>query len=724
LTKNTLPSVGQQPEKYIRNIRDYVLRPWSIFLGIHRHDLSADILAGLTVAAVAIPQAIAYASIAELPPHVGLYTAAVAAIIASLWGSSRFLATGPVNAVSLLVLPPLLAVAVPGTPQYLMAASLLAVMAGLIIIVLALLRFGAIVTLVSRSVLVGFVTGVALHIAAGQARHLLGLDVSASPELYETVRSIIDNLSESHRISAALGLGSMLLMVILRKWGSRIPAGLLTVTLSALVVQFLGLEDHGVRVIGQIPRSLPPPSWISTGMLPDLNMIRSLLIGATAVAALGLVEAVAASQSLARRSGDRLDPNQEFFGQGLANVVSGLFSGYACSGSFTRSALAHQSGAKSHLTGVFTGLAILAALLLLAPYAGVIPRATIAGVLLVIAGGMVDWRAIHRVLQTSKLETTIMSLTFLATLVLPLDFAILSGIIFSLAFFVLRSSLPRVYPVVPDAHYQHLIHDPKLPVCPQLGLINIRSPLFFGAVFHIEDELRHNHERYPGQRILVLRMHAVEQIDMSGIEMLESTINIYRQMGGDVFLIRPRQPVLIKLQKSGLIDNTLGHDHILNQEGAIEYLFEHIIDSQICIYECEHRIFAECQTVVKHVYGDYVPSAPQDPMGHHLQVSPVDFQKLINKPDALLLDVREPAEYRRAHLPNAKLYPLRKLIKRAADLPRDRMLLLACRSGRRTARALFVLEDLGYERLVGLRGGILAWRAAKLPVDVEDQAPE
>ena len=183
-----------------------------IIRGIHRQDLSADLLAGLTVAAVAIPQAIAYASIAELPPHVGLYSAAVAAIIASLWGSSRFLATGPVNAISLLVFPLLLAVAIPGTPHYLLAASLIAIMAGLITIVLALLRFGAIVTLVSRSVLLGFVTGVSLHIAAGQMRHLLNLGVPASPELHETIRSVIHHLPESHPISTALGLGSMLLI--------------------------------------------------------------------------------------------------------------------------------------------------------------------------------------------------------------------------------------------------------------------------------------------------------------------------------------------------------------------------------------------------------------------------------------------------------------------------------------------------------------------------------
>jgi SulP family sulfate permease len=718
---NTLSSVGQTSEQIARNAKDYVLRPWYILRAVRRENIPADLLAGLTVATVAIPQAIAYASIAELPPYVGLYTAAVAAVVGSLWGSSRFLATGPVNSQSLLVLPLLLAVAAPGTPEYLLAAGVIAVMAGLISIGLALLRLGPVVTLASRSVLLGFVAGVALYIAVGQVRHLLALDVPPSPALYDTVRNIMGAVDQTSGMSATLGLGALSLMIILRRIGSRVPRGLLTITLSAVAVWLFGLDQRGVTLIGDFSRTLPRPTWVATAMLPDMQMIWSLVIGSAAVTALGLVEAVAASQTLARLSSDRVDYNQEFFGQGMAKLAAGLFSGYPCSGSFTRSTLSHQSGAKSALAGVFTGLTVMAAMLLLAPYAHYIPRPAIAGVLLVIAWGMVDWRAIRRVARTSHSETAIMIVTFAATVLLPLDFAILSGIVFSLAIFVVRSSLPRVYPVVPDPTHRHLVFNPSAPVCPQLGLMNVRGPLFFGAVYHIEEELRLNLERHPGQRTLVLRMHAVDQCDMSGIEMLESTVQTYRKMGGDVFLVRPRKPVLDVLIQSGFLDTTLGRDHILEQEGAIEYLFEHDIDPPVCTYECEYRVFSECQTVVKHSYGDDVPPAPLDPYGHHLQVPPDEFQELMADPAAMLLDVREPSEYRHAHIPEARLMPLRELLTSARDLPHDRLLLLACRSGRRATRALYVLEDFGYKRLAGLRGGILAWRAAGLPVEVEDE---
>jgi SulP family sulfate permease len=714
--------VASQPEQWVRNLWTYLLRPIAVFHEFRRDNVPADLIAGLTVAAVAIPQGIAYASIAELPPHVGLYTAAVGAIVGSLWGSSRFLATGPVNASSLLVLPLLLGVALPGTPEYLVAASVIALLAGIMGIALALMRFGAIVTVASRSVLLGFVAGAALHIGIGQTRHLLGLDVQAAPQLYENVIAIVKDLNNVHIATVTTGIGALLLMVALRRMGPRVPAGLLTITASALAALLFGLEDRGVRIVGEIPRTLPPLTWVANGIFPDLRMVQSLVIGSAAVAALGLVEATAASQTLARRVGERLDFNQEFFGQGLAKIAAGLFSGYPCSGSFTRSALAQQSGARTHLAGVVTGVTVLAAMLLMAPYARLIPRAAIAGVLLVIAWGMVDGSAVRRTLRTSRSEAAIMTATFIATLLLPLDFAILAGIVFSLAMFVARSSLPRVYPVVPDATYRHLLHDPKRPVCPQLGLMNIRGPLFFGAVYHIEEELRLNYERHPGQRTLMLRMHGVDQCDMSGVDMLDATVQAYRQMGGDVYLVRLRKPVKDVLVQSRFIGRTLGPDHILEQESAIQYLFEHDIDPAICTYECEHRVFSECQTVTKHAYGDHVPSAPLDPHGHRLQVSPDEFSKLMAHSRALLLDVREPAEHRRAHLPGARSMPLRELLSAAADLPRDRPILLACRSGRRAARALFVLEDLGYDQVVGLRGGILAWRAAGLPVDIEGNA--
>lgn len=713
------PSEGPAPlEGFHQGIRDYVARPWAVLRDYRRADLSPDLLAGVTVAAIAIPQAIAYASIAELPPQYGLYTALIGAIVGSLWGSSRFLATGPTNGVSLLVLPVLLAVAQPGSTEFLIAASTVAVMVGLLKIGLALLRFGALVTLASRAVLTGFATGAAIHIAVGQLKHLLRIDVPVAPELFLTSTRIIKQLPTTHLPSLAIGLGTLAALLLLRRIGPRGSSALGAIILAGIAVASLGLEDRGVSLVGAIPHTLPPFTWRSLESLPDLAMISSLAMGGLAVTLLGLVEAVASAHTLARRTGERLDSNQEFFGQGMACVAAGLFSGYPCSGSFTRSALAHQSGARTPLTGVMTGVTILAGMLLFAPWARFIPRPAIAGVLLAIAWGMVDRAAIRRVFKTSRTESAIMAVTFFATITQPLDFAILAGVLFSLGFFVLRSALPRVYPVFPDATYRHLVHRSDAPACPQIGLMNIRGPLFFGAVYHIEEELRHNLEDNPGQAVLVLRMHGVDICDLSGIEMLESTVNRYRSLGGDVFLVRPRKPVREVMEQSGFLD-LLGRDHILPQEGAIEFLFDRVIDPIVCVYGCEHRVFAECQAIVKHPSSEHLPVLPHRSLDVAKFLEPAAFRELVEGGNAVVIDVREPEEYRLGHLAGSILLPLRTLYDSVGELPRDRMLLIVDRSGRRTARAMQTLRDLEFESYRGLKGGVLAWRAAGFPLAVE-----
>jgi SulP family sulfate permease len=704
-----------------RGFAQYLTRPVELFRSYRLADLSPDLIAGATVAAVAIPQAIAYASIAELPAQYGLYAAVVAAVVGSLWGSSRHLATGPVNAVSLLVLPVLLAVAEPGSPLFLIAASFVALMVGALDIGLAMLRFGAVVTLASRSVLLGFTAGAAIHIGVGQLKHLLRLEVTATPELYRTVLAITAQLEATHLLSLGLGLATLIALILLSRLGPRVPAALIAVTAAAAAVAVLGLEDQGVRVVGAIPRSLPPFTFGSVTQLPDFHTIRALSVGALAVAALGLVEAVASAQTLAKRSGDRIDANQEFFGQGLANIASGLFSGYPCSGSFTRSSLSFQIGARTRMAGVLTGAIILIGMLALAPYAHFIPRSAIAAVLLVVAWSMIDREGTRRALMTSRTEAAVMGITFVATLTLPLDFAVLAGILFALAFFVIRSSLPRVYPVVPDSTYRHLVHDPDKPDCPQLGIMNIRGPLFFGAVYHVEEELRHNLESHPGQSLLMLRMHGVDSCDLSGIEMLESTVKTYRDLGGDVVLVRLRQPVEEVMDHTGFLEETLGLDHVLPQEGAIEYLFDQVLDPVVCSYECERRVFAECHGIEKHQYAIQIPSVVRRGLVFERHLDAARFQELATRDDALIVDVREPEEYQRGHLPGARLLPLRRLLEEVSDLPHDRTLLLACRSGRRTARAMHVLLEMEFENIWGLRGGILAWRAEGLPEAISPQ---
>ena len=699
----------------------FFLAPLTLFRTYRRSSLSPDLVAGLTVAAIAIPQAIAYASIANLPPDTGLYTAGVAAIVGSLWGSSRYLSTGPTNATSLLVLSLLLPVAAPDTPEFLLAAGVIAVLAGTVRLVLAFLRFGALVTLASRSVLVGFAAGAAVLIAVGQLRPLLHLDIEVTPDLYRNVIALTESIGLAHLPSLALGAATVVLIVVITWLSPRAPATLLAIVGASVVVWLLGAEANSFAIVGHVPRSLPPFTWQTGGGLPDFEMIRALVLGSTAVAALGLVESSASAQTLARRAGQRLDQNQEFFGQGLANVVTGLLSGYACSGSLTRSSLAYHAGAKTRLSGAISGVVVLIAMLLFAPLAGQIPKAALAGVIFVVAYEMVDRAAIARVFKTSKTEAAITAATFIATLTLPLEFAILTGVVLSLAFFIVRSSLPRVYATVPDESYRHCVEVGDQPSCPQLGVVTIRGPLFFGATYHIEEELRHHHEQYPGQSLLAIRMEGVDICDLSGVEALEATLKTYRKLGGDLFLIKVRKPVLAVLQSSGFID-TLGGDHILDEETAVEHLFEEVLDPIICVYECEHRVFAECQGVDKHLYENTIPPFAHAFHRHHEQLIDLEqFTEHLERDNALVLDVREPDEYARCHIPGSRLLPLRLLSSEASSLGYDRPILLISRSGRRSLRAQPMLHDLGFADVHGLAGGILAWRAAELPLVVGDE---
>lgn len=696
----------------------FFIQPWRIFKSYRRAYVRPDLIAGLTVAALAIPQVMAYAVVVDLPPEVGLYSLVMAVMAAALWGSSWHLSSGPTNATSLLVLSILLsavgsAAAHPGT--YLLAASLLALMAGLFRIVLAYLRFGALVTLASRSVLLGFTAGAGVLIALGQLKHLLRLPVPSTANLFSLLGEIGVQAEASHLPSVAFGLGSLAFLVVagwlLKRW----PVTFLAVVGAAGVVWFFGLDRQGLDLLGELPRKLPPFLFTSLADVPSFSLIRQLIVGAMAVAALGLIEAMAAAQSAARESGQHLDNDQEFFGQGMANLFAGLFSGYPADGSLTRTALNQQSGARSQMSGVFCGLIVLAAMLLLAPMARFIPKAALSAVLFVVAYKMIDRQGIRRVLATSREESAIMAATFLATLTLPLEFAVLSGVVLSLAFFVIHSSLPRVFQVVPDPTFRHFLESEKAPVCPQVGVVTIRGPLFFGAVHHVEEALLKHLERYPGQNHLVIRMHGVDLIDLTGIEMLEGLVHHHRALGGDLFLIRLRRPVQELMEESGFMD-LLGRDHILAQEEAIGHLFTKVIDPAVCVYECTQRVFAECQAVEKHAYDARLPAVTFQPLDPAMLLDVDQARDLLASKNPLLLDLREPQEYARGHLPNAELLPLRQVVERAPTLPRDRPLLLVCRSGRRSRRGMGMLLELGFTQVFALRGGSLSWLASGLPL--------
>lgn len=701
----------------IGTITGYFLAPARLVRSYSKTNLRPDLMAGLTVGVVSLPQGIAFALLAGLPAVMGVYASIVAAIVGGLWGSSNQLSTGPTNSSSLLVFSILLPIAVPGSATYIAAAGMLAVMSGLLRLVMGVARLGVLVNFVSDSVIVGFTAGAGVLIMVGQTRLLLGLSFPSSPHLYETVGHLITHVPETHLLTILLGVGTLVATILIKRFKPSLPAPLIAMGLAALAVAVFGLQNYGVAVLESLSRSLPPRADLP---LLDIGMIGDLSTGALAVAVIGLVEAMAIARSISAQTGQRLDSNQEFVGQGLANVATGFFSGYPCSGSFNRSALNLESGARTPLASVFAGLVVLVVVLVFAPLAVYIPLSAISALLILSAYSMINRKEIARIWQGTKGDRLIMIATLASTLLLPLQFAVLVGVMMSLAYYIWRTSLPQVHSVVPDEDFRHMVRQSTplagqaRPACPQLGILEIQGDLYFGAAPQVESALLENLKHNPEQRYLLLRMLSVTQIDISGIHMLESIVRTYRERGGDVFVVRTQQPVREFMQSTGFYD-LLGGDHLLDEDTAISTLFYKVLDPVVCIYECPVRVFKECQNLPKRLLPhDLVPRTMSSSKPIPV-VQPQTLWNLLRSPQPpLIYDVRESREYHRGHVPQAQSLPLVSFLGQPLAISHEQPIVLTCRTGRRSLRAAQALAAQGFRDVKILEGGLAAWEAAGL----------
>ncbi len=464
---------------------------------VNRRSLRADALAGLTGAVVVLPQGVAFALVAGLPPVYGLYTAMVPPIIAALFGSSRHLISGPTTAISIVVFATVSKFAAPGSAQFVSLALTLAFLAGAYQLALGLARMGALVNFISHSVVVGFTAGAAVLIATSQLKNYFGIHIPAGESFLHTWQDLYAQIGRANLYVVAVASLTLAVLIALMLWRPRWPGMLIAMVAGSVAALALGAEARDIALVGKLPQQLPPLS------LPDLHLgsLKALGSAALAVAMLGLVEAVSIARAVASKSGQRIDGNQEFIGQGLANVVGSFFSSYASSGSFTRSGLNYAAGAVTPLAAVFAAGALALIVLLVAPLAAHLPIAAMAAVLLVVAWRLIDFHQIKTILSTSKRETAVLATTFLATLFVELEFAIYAGVMLSLVIYLMRTSQPRVVARVPDpgSPARHLVTDPKLPECPQLKIVRVDGSLYFGAVDHVQEELHHLHLRDPRQ---------------------------------------------------------------------------------------------------------------------------------------------------------------------------------------------------------------------------------
>lgn len=572
-------------------IKDYLpfLHWWP---KVTRRTLRADLMAGITGAVIVLPQGVAFAIIAGLPPEYGLYSAIVPAIIAALLGSSYHLISGPTTAISIVIFTTVSPLVEPASTHYIQMVLTLTFLAGLFQFGLGLARLGALVNFVSHSVVIGFTTGAALLIATSQLSNFFGVSGSKRHAFLHVWEDLLSALPHTNPYVVAVAVATLVAAILFRRYFPRLPGMLFAMVIGSVLASLLNAKEHGIRLIGSLPAHLPPLSS------PDLSTasVRQLAPAALAVAMLGLAEAVSIARAVATRSHQRIDSNQEFIGQGLSNIIGSFFSSYAASGSFTRTGVNYESGAKTPLAAVFAALSLAAILLLIAPLTAYLPIASMAGVLLVVAYGLIDFHHIRTIIRTSTPEAAVLAVTFLATLLVELEFAIYVGVILSLLMYLNRTSHPHFITLAPDpdSDRRSFINITRKPVkeCPQLKVIRIDGSLFFGAVDHFAQELRAIARNFPEQAHILIEGSGINFIDVAGCEAIANEAHRLHVSGRQLYLCTLKGEVLNTLRRGGYRQRIGEENVFLSKREAIDRIVPRL-DPERCRV-CTARIFHEC----------------------------------------------------------------------------------------------------------------------------------
>jgi len=560
---------------------------------ITRESLKADLLAGLTGAVIVLPQGVAFATIAGLPPEYGLYTAMVTPIIAALFGSSFHLVSGPTTAISIVVFSAVSHHTDPGTQEFVSLALTLTFLAGVYQLAFGLARLGALVNFVSHTVVIGFTAGAAILIATSQLKHITGIFIPKGESFLHTWIDLYARINDLNIYLIIIALVTLVTAILSKKYTPKAPNLLVGMIAGSVIAIYLKDFTAGITLVGEIPAHLPPLS------MPDFSVstIQSLASEAFAVALLGLIEAVSISRAVASKSSQRINSNQEFIGQGMSNIFGSFFSSYAGSGSFTRSGINYAAGARTPLSAIFAAITLMGIVLLIAPLTAYLPIASMGGVILLVAYNLIDSRHIAQVLRFSKSESAILLTTFFATLFLELEFAIYLGVILSLVLFLAKTSTPAIptlsLDTSPDGTSRKFININKKPLkqCPQLKIIRIDMSVYFGSISHIQKRIAKISDNERINHILIVGS-GINFIDLAGAEGLVSENNRLKKLNGGLYFVGLKASVYEFAAKSCFIKQ-IGSNHFFDSKTAAIASIYRILDREICS-TCNAQIFKEC----------------------------------------------------------------------------------------------------------------------------------
>ncbi len=507
--------------------------------GYQRTDLGADLKAGATVAVLIIPQAMAYAALAGVPPITGLYAAMVSLVVYAAFGTSRYISVGPVAIDSLLTAAAVAPLADGDPGRYLALASGLAVMVGLLQLAAGLARLGALVNFLSTPVISGFTSAAALTIALTQLKDLLGLSLSAPATTFvDAMRGIVPKLGDVDPATLALGAGSILALLVLKRWLPRVPGPLLVVTGATALVAAAGLD---VTLVGEVPAGLPTPG------LPEVGVadLRALLPSAAAVALISYMESISTGTAFARRTRTRVEPDQELIAVGLANGAAGLAHGFPVAGGFSRGAVNFNAGARTPLSGVISALLIVVALFTATPLLARLPKVALAAVIVVAVASLIDIVGALAIGRVRRSDLVALLVTALATLWLGPAAGIGVGVVVSVALFLRHSArphLPELGQMPGERVFRNVARHDVL-TSPELAVVRVDAPLTFASARPIADRLAELVRRRPSIRHIVVDCSAINTADYTGVDSLSTVCQQLEEGGVTLHLAALRGPV-------------------------------------------------------------------------------------------------------------------------------------------------------------------------------------
>jgi sulfate permease, SulP family len=531
--------------------------------GYDRKSFGSDLSAGITVGVMLIPQGMAYALIAGMPPIYGLYASLVPLVVYALLGSSRQLAVGPVAMISILVAAGVAPLAGGDPQRYVELALLLALMVGAIQLAMGILRFGFLTNFLSHPVLAGFTSAAALIIGASQLRHLVGVELPGSHHVHEIALALIRQLGGVDPLTLTIGGAAILLLVALKRWVPAIPGAIVVVVLFTAGAALLGLEARGVRVVGEVPGGLPIPAVPAL----DPGAIAGLLPVALAIALVGFMESIAVAKVYATKNRHRVEPDQELVALGAANLAGALFQAFPTTGGFSRTAVNDQAGARTTVATLVSAAVIALTLILLTGLFQTLPNAVLAAIVMTAVAGLVQWREAIHLWNVDRRDFSIMMVTFAATLGLGIEPGILVGVVVSLGALVYETSRPHTALLgrLPGTDtFRNLARHPEAERPAGIHVYRPDAALCFANAEFLRDQVRDLSEEEPTPSALVFDFHAVNGLDSTALHHMEEMLDDLRGNGIDVWFAGVKGPILDRFRRAGL-PGRIGETHFRHE---------------------------------------------------------------------------------------------------------------------------------------------------------------